>query len=370
MRRIDKLLLTEIMGPWVFGVAIFTVLIMAGTYLFKLTDYVVSGISLFTVIELTVMLLPGIMAKTFPMAVLLASLLAFGRLSGDSEIVALRAAGTSLMRIMVTVGVFGMAVSVLAFVFNESLVPAAAIRGVRLQSEIDQKIHGVSYRPTSYPIYDQGKLRAIVAARDFSMRERTLRGAAIISFDEDGEATGILLADTLRFENERDWEIKGKATITQLPEGRSYASIEQGVWPPQVPRLTFSPDDLIAQRLRELDAYSMRKMAELVENARKNRNFNPAELANLQYGYWNKIAVPLAAFVYALVGAPLGIRNHRTGAAVGFWISVVMIFAYMLIANTMAVAAQGGAIPAWLASFAPIILGLIAAAVIIRARNI
>ena len=46
MSRIDKLVLQEIFGPWGFGVAIFTVLIMAGTYLFKITDYIVQGVGM------------------------------------------------------------------------------------------------------------------------------------------------------------------------------------------------------------------------------------------------------------------------------------------------------------------------------------
>src|SRR6188474_1121489 len=106
MRRVDRLVIKEIFGPWLFGVAIFTVLIWAGSFLFKFTEYLVSGIEMSTVIKLTVLTLPAIMAKTFSMATLLAGLLAFGRLSSDSEIVALRAAGASIGRIMRPVGVF------------------------------------------------------------------------------------------------------------------------------------------------------------------------------------------------------------------------------------------------------------------------
>ncbi len=113
MKRLDALITKELMGPWVFGVAIFTVLILAGTYLFRITDYFVKGVGFFTVAELTTLLLPGIMAKTFPMAVLLATLLSFGRLSSDSEIVAIKACGTSLMRVMYPVGMFGLIVAVI-----------------------------------------------------------------------------------------------------------------------------------------------------------------------------------------------------------------------------------------------------------------
>ncbi len=92
MKRIDRLILGEMLGPWIFGVAIFTVIILAGTSLFQLTNYIVNGIPPTMIFSLTALLLPGIMVKSFAMAVLLASLLSFGKLSGDSEIVALKAA--------------------------------------------------------------------------------------------------------------------------------------------------------------------------------------------------------------------------------------------------------------------------------------
>jgi lipopolysaccharide export system permease protein len=70
-----------------------------------------------------------------------------------------------------------------------------------------------------------------------------------------------------------------------------------------------------------------------------------------------------------LLGAPLGIRNVRTGAATGFALSIAIIFGYILLANVMSVWAQGGAIPAYVASFTPLVIGLVAAGVIIWRRN-
>jgi len=124
MRHVDRLVIKELFGPWIFGVAIFSTLILAGSFLFELTRYIAQGANIMQVAQLAAMLTPGVVAKTFPMAVLLATLLAFGRLSGDSEIVALRAGGVSLPRIIAPVGVFGFLVSLLTVGFNELVVPA------------------------------------------------------------------------------------------------------------------------------------------------------------------------------------------------------------------------------------------------------
>src|SRR4051812_1625776 len=120
LRRLDRLILKELIGPWLFGVAMFTVLIMAASYLFKASDFLVQGVGGFTVFQFILLNLPGIMVKTFAMAVLLASLLAFGRLSSDSEIVAVRAAGVSVFRIMQPVALFSVVIAVIAFVVDET----------------------------------------------------------------------------------------------------------------------------------------------------------------------------------------------------------------------------------------------------------
>ncbi len=368
MKRVDRLVIQEILGPWLFGVAIFTVLIMAGTYLFKITEYTVKGVALTTIFELTALLLPGILAKTFPMAVLLATLLGFGRLSSDSEVVALRAAGTSLVRLMMPVAAFGFAISALAFAFNETLVPAAALRASTLQNEITTKIAGSSLQPTYYPVSENGKLLAIVVARDFNIAQRRLTEATVVSYDSEGHAGYMLQADRLQYHDDQDWRIDGAARLLSM-DGRSFVIIKDGAWPRSMPKLEVKPADIVAKNLKDLDSLSMSDMAERIRVARANPKIERSQIANLEYGYWNKISLPLAGLIYALVGAPLGIRNHRTGAAAGFWISVIIIFGYLMLANFMAIYAQGGVIPAYVASFLPLVIGLAVAAVTITKKN-
>src|SRR6266436_5889513 len=70
--------------------------------------------------------LPMLMTQTLPMSVLLGSLLAFGRLSGDSEHVALYAGGISFYRVVRPVAWIGLAVSIIAFAWDEIVVPPSA----------------------------------------------------------------------------------------------------------------------------------------------------------------------------------------------------------------------------------------------------
>ncbi|MCW5943720.1 MAG: LptF/LptG family permease [Fimbriimonadaceae bacterium] len=368
MKRIDLLVLKELIGPWGFGVAIFTVLIMAGTYLFQITDYVVKGVSFGTVLELTAMLLPGVMAKTFAMAMLLGTLLAFGRLSSDSEIVAVRAGGASVGRIVRPVALFGLAVSLLAFGFNETLVPFAAKQATRIKDEIAKRIDSRGGRPVLMPQYKDGRLEAMVIASDYDIGSRTLKKAFVLAFDKNGKWTTVLEAKDMTFVNDKEWRIRGGGSLLSS-DGNLAIKLEGESWPAQVPKADFTGDDILAAKVSDLDTFSMAQMAERIAQLERNNLASPSQIANLQYGYWNKIALPLAALVYGLVGAPLGIRNHRTGAATGFWLSVIIIFGYMLLANLMAISAQGGRIPAYAASFAPLVIGVLYGSFAIWRKN-
>jgi len=373
LRRIDRLVLGEIIGPWGFGVAMFTVLIMAGSFLFKLTDYAVKGIDAKTIIELTLVMLPGVMAKTFPMAVLLAALLSFGRLSGESEITAMKAAGISLYRIMRPVAMFGIGIAVLTFIFSDFLVPLAAKRGSDLETEIKFKLQGVNVRPASYPMYGKdGSMQAQMMARDFTVDKGrpVLKGVSMTAFDKKGNPTFVMLADQIDFNfenNANDWSLSGGATVISA-DGKSVIQIADRAWPQEIPKIDVTPDDIRASEQKDFDPFSMRQTKQRIEEL-KRAKAGPDAIGNWEYGYWNKIALPLAALIYALVGAPLGIRNHRSGVATGFWMAVLIIFGYMLLANFMSLQARGGLIPAYVASFTPLVVGLIVALVAIKKKN-
>jgi len=368
LSRLWVLVLRELIGPWAFGVAIFTALIMTILYLFQVTEYLAQGVEPGTVLEMTVLFLPGVLAKTFAMAALLASLQAFGRLSGDSEVVAMRAAGLSLGRIMMPVAAFGLAVAVATFLLNELVVPPATLRAETLKEDIVKQIRSDRLRPLGYPVFEKGVLVAQLNARDFDLARKTLKEVNVVVFNRDsGKPAFYLNADSMVFENDREWRIRGRASIVTA-DGSSRIELTNGLWPREVPRLDREPKDLLASRVRNLDSFSMAEFREQIRRAKADR-VDDRQVANLEYGYYNKIALPLAAFVFALVGAPLGIRNHRTGAAAGYVLSVAIILGYFVLSNVMGVLAQGRNVPPIVASFLPVVVGTVLAVATIRRKN-
>jgi lipopolysaccharide export system permease protein len=345
----------------------FTSLLLAGTYLNKITDYVARGVPMDKVMEVTMLLMPAILVKTFSMSVLLAALLSFGRLSSDSEIVALRAGGASILRIVSPVIVFSLLISVATFWCNEQFVPAAANRAKLMLVELADDGKLETGNPTSFPISEGGRVRAMISARSFNLGARTMSGVTITAFGDTNLPSYLMYAPEMEYRGKDDWHIRGTSTLFSVRNGYTITADE--IWPDKIPKITLSPTDIMTFNNNDLDLYSMADIKAQIDRGKANQDLPDDRIANLEYGYWSKISVPLAAAVFGTLGAVLGIRNHRTGTAAGFALAVAIIFGYMLLANFMNVWAQAGALPAWIAAFLPLVLGTGAAAYLIWRRN-
>ena len=367
MKRIDRLVFGELIAPFAFGVAIFTVLVMAATFLYTFTRLLAEGVPIGLVGQLFVLVMPGIINKTLSMAMLLGTLLAFGRLSGDSEIVALRASGVSVVRIVAPVAVFGLVVSVLGYWFGDYVVPQSAIRATALQKELSKQADTKGRQDTSQSLFDHGKLVGFLYAQDFSLAKRTLTDVNILTFDKSGRPETLFTVDLLKFDTLEKWQAVGKAKVYFVGTGLTVDA--NGLWPDTVAKPEMSPEDLAAVDLNNLDSFSSAEFAERIKRMKMRPDHTLKQLRNLEFGFWNKFSLPLSGFVFGLVGAPLGIRSHRAGTATGFWQSILIIFTYMLVANSLSIMAQAGAIPSWMASFGPVIAGVIVGIELIRRKN-
>src|SRR5581483_6330705 len=93
-------------------------------------------------------------------------------------------------------------------------------------------------------------------------------------------------------------------------------------------------------------------------------------LRELQVDLANKLAIPFTSMVFALIGAPLGLRRLRGGAAVGLGVSILIIFCYYVLWHGTTVLAENGQIPPALASWLANLVGLgVGGALVVRAAR-
>ncbi len=372
MKRIDRLILKELVGPWLFGVGLFTSLIMAATYLGRLAGFIADGVSPRLVYELVALYMPAILVKTFSMAVLLAGLLGFGRLSSDSEIVALRAGGASVYRIVAPVIGFSIAVTALTFFFDEKVMPAATVTSKRITEEVAHSMHPKAAMPIAKTIVSKEKLQAGVIAANVNPATQALEGVTMVAYDPNGNVSFLMFAKEIDVTggltlNNTSWSIKGGAELVSA-DLKTVLHF-QNAWPSVIPRPSQPFQQLLAEGPEDFDSQSMAQLKTAIAYHLAEGDETLSQIHNLEYGYWNKIAVPLAAIMFGALGAVLGIRNHRTGTATGMALAIGIIFGFVTLGNFMNVWAQNGVFPAWVASFVPLAIGGLASGVIMWRRN-
>ncbi|MBI2844818.1 MAG: LptF/LptG family permease [Armatimonadetes bacterium] len=356
MKILDRFIGIELFWPFLFGVAAFTSIMFATQQLLKLTNLVLQGVPALTAFKLLVLALPGVIIYTLPMSALLAVLVAFSRLSNDSEVTALYASGISLYRSVVPVVVLGVLVSALGFMMSELIVPQSN----RLSNAIKSRVikEGVSTdRP--FMIVDRDTNTTIYIRGGFSAKTKTMRDVTITRYNESGPSQ-LFQARTARWEGGNTWSLRDGKWYILTDSDRDRREMSSGSFKgleSEPVELSQTPQDIIRNQLgpEEMTFRELRRQISSLGGG----GIQPKDLIELEVDLYNKLAIPVAALVFALIGAPLAIRPARTGTSVGIGLSILIIFAYWFTWHfTSALALQGSLSPA-IGAFTADILGIL-----------
>ena len=229
MKILDRLIFKDIVPPFINGLFMFMTLLFAAAYLFPATDLLVKGVPLPTVMLIVIYSLPSVVTQTFPMAMLLGALLAFGRLSIDKEIVAIYAAGINFPRAIRMVWIMGIIVSGVAFLWNDFVVPPASRNYVELKQNSIKKLLP-SDRPLLHNITradKNGTDELISIDGGYDAQKETLKRVTITKFSSNpkrkGQIEAIIYCDTARPKDDKGlkWTYYNGYTILFAPDPRS-----------------------------------------------------------------------------------------------------------------------------------------------------
>ena len=123
VRILSRYLVRQHLAPLGFALSALTALMLLNQIAKQLSNLIGKGLPPSIIVEVFVLSVPFIVAMTLPMAVLVAVLHTMSRLAADSEVTAMTANGISVGRIARPVLVWGAAVAVLAFLWNDQLLP-------------------------------------------------------------------------------------------------------------------------------------------------------------------------------------------------------------------------------------------------------
>lgn len=322
IKTIDRYIFKELMEPFLFGLGSFTAILSSSMILFELVRAVVlRGMPLLVALQIYVYRLPGIVVYIFPMATLLAALLAFSRLSHDSEIIAFKASGISLFRLIIPVLALGLMVSLVNLSFSEIVVPESnkAAKNLLIGTSVQQQPR--FEKNVFIPELEGGSLKRIFYAE--TMKGQTMYGVIVQEFSE-GKLAQILNAREASWQREKNQWLFKDGIIYLLAETGEYKHLIK--FKEQYVSIKYTPADFYTGD-RNPDEMNIRGLREFIALKEKMG----VDVTDFKIQLNMKMAIPFASLVFALLGAPLGLSPRRASGSIGLGISILVIFFYYIV---------------------------------------
>lgn len=339
MRIADRYVAKEFLGPFLFCLFGFVVILISGT-LFELADLIiVKKVAVSAVGSMLVYKLPSVVVDALPAAVLFATLLSLSRLAKDSELTVMRMAGVRFGRIIVPMVVVAALASVADFYVSDRVVPQAnhrfedKVRLLVFEDPLPQVQQDVFFRSRNQYFYVRKITRGSSRVEGVMVYETLPEGFPRIVTAKDAIISGAT------------WTLN-QVVIHEL-DGEGFTKYE-GTSPSMVFSVDRKANELFGEQKTTQEMSRQELKANIDLFSRSSVDVKPFIV-----DYHIKLAMPFAGFVFTLVGAPLVLRSSRGGRFFGVAASVVITLLYYVAASLLRSLGFNGVIPPQLAAWFP-----------------
>lgn len=374
MKILNRYIMASIAGTFLFSIAMFMGLLLAMDLMKKLVELIAhEGVPATIALKIFAYRIPGMLVYAFPMSVLLSILLVFNRMSSESEMVAIRAAGISFARIVVPALIFALFVTGLTYVISDFFVPAAGKRAAELTRQALEQHKSSKPVPFIHEGED-GRILYTIIAKNLDVKRNEMHGVVLELYRYNEPDIRVFAKSAKWLPGEGRWEflppysVKSVAlkretgfTIDPLTDDSRIDIISYAF------QLKESPFELASGKKRP-EEFTVRELRVFVERLRLIGG-NRDQLGQAQMWLLQRFATPFTCLVFALIGAPLGLRHHRTSNAMGLGISLLVIFAYYFFSVYLNTFGETNRISPALAAWLPNILGGLLGVVLIYRAN-
>ena len=341
MRILDRYIVREVLRHALLGLIIFTFVLFVPKLVRLMELFVRHSGSGSQIATLFLCIIPSVLVFTVPMAVLVGVLLGLGRMSMDSEIIALTALGISRKRILFPVGV----IAVLGAALTLAMTIWVAPKSLRTLRDIEGNLitSQISFQMTPR-VFDERFPHLVLYINDVLASGTHWNGVFLA--EAGGESgsritlaeSAIVIADPQQ--GKLELHLNGGSThemSRQDPNNYSVTAFGRSDWPIEVTGLDAGQERALSNPERSL--------AQLWHDHGKAWREARVELNQ-------RFAFPVACFVFALIAVPLGSQPRRGGRAAGTLLAVIVIGAYYLLFILGAGLARQGVVPPWIGMWA------------------
>jgi LPS export ABC transporter permease LptG/LPS export ABC transporter permease LptF len=322
MRILDRYIFREILFPSLIAlVALTFIAFLAFTreigWLFELI--VRQSASISEVWAIVAAILPNVLTFTIPMAVLVGILTGFGRISSDSEAIAFRATGISMIRLLVPVMLLGAIAWGSNLTMTMWIAPRTAAKLRDLKYEVIARQVSLEVTPR---VFNEGIPNIVLYVQKAS---------------EGFNWNGILLADMTQPDQPKV-TFAQSGTLMNDNEHHQFVltarNVETHVVSPTAPdKYSYHKDEITTLSLPMPEAPAKEEKASISEISTQTlweRMQAGAATYEERVQFHQRLALPFACLVFALAGLPLGVSTTRGSKSMGLILSLILVLVYYL----------------------------------------
>ena len=363
-RILDEYVVREFLGIFLLVLSGFVMLMLVFTFFEDIKDILQRNIPLSTVGEYLINLTPDMLYQITPLAVLIAVLVTFGVLNRNSEIIAMKACGISLYRLVIPIVSIAGLLAVSLFLFDQFYLPQANRRQEALHNIIKGRPPQTVLHPEQNWIFGQprpGEPGRIFYYQFFDHKINEFANLSIFEFDPytfalsrrifATRATWDPATGAWNFQNGWQREISGanvteyrpflKTSFAEIHEDPGYFTKEK--W--QAQEMNFGQLDHYINDLRQSGFDTMRLRVEL----------------------WHKLAYPLMAVIMAMLAIPFALSMGRRSSLTGIAMAIAVTLAYIVIDSFFGALGNVNYLPAMMAAWSSdILFGLVGSYLLLK----
>ncbi len=335
MRLIDRYICRQIFSHALLGLGIFTFVFFV-PQLVRLMDLIVRHPASWGTIALLVLCtFPGILSFTLPIGVLIGVLIALGRMSADSELIAMSAVGMGRRRLLVPVGILSLGATLIAFCMTLWLGPLS----MRTYRSIEDRLRaGQASYQVAPRVFDERFPHLVLYVNDIDSAATRWKGVFLAGTDTKDLSRLTLAEEAIVIAGRKDGKVQlhlRNGSVhefsTSDPGRYSLSAFAERDWPVEIRGLGNERASEPGIPGRTMSVLMRERGAGLDANVEIQR----------------RLSFPFACISFALLAMPLGARPRRGGRAAGFLITLLVICGYYLMFTIGVGLARQGLVPVW-----------------------
>jgi len=349
MRILEKHILKNYVGAFIFSIILLMVLGVIGDILGFLDDIFKKGIPLKSIMSFYMFFAPFAFVNMVPFACLLSAVFVFNDLSKNHEVTAIITSGISLWKVMKPVLLVTFILCLCTFIVNERMVPSAMEKAGRIRQEELESDPGKSDRVVeNLSIYAEGD--QIIFAKEYYPDLEQLEDVIIHKRNAEQVVTSKINARSAKWRDDGFWLGTDVMVFNMDPDG-------DFSWEPEVYKnkklpIRETPKDLMnTQWDPKLMSYLQLKRYISVISAGSSTSFRRL-VVDLNY----KLSFPFTAMVTVLVGIPFSIATGRVNALLGMAKGISIAMLYIPVMAVSLALGKSGALPPVMSAWLGIVL--------------